>query len=214
MEKRKKSLLIGLCLGDGHLSTNSGTALLIEHGHKQLFYLEYKAKLIAKLLNCKDLNIYHRKNKNTFSLSKGHRYFRIIHKWLYYDKKKIFTKKILNHLTSEAIALWWMDDGTMSTDYRKSTGKITARKFVLSTFCSSEEADNIIEMFKTKWNINFYKLKRTMKDNSIKYCIQCRTKEGIKFSNLIRPYILKGFEYKILPIQEQEASYKQDEDIV
>jgi hypothetical protein len=55
---------------------------------------------------------------------------------LYYDKKKIFTKKILNHLTSEAIALWWMDDGTMSTDYRKSTGKITSRKFVLATFCS------------------------------------------------------------------------------
>ena len=102
----------------------------------------------------------------------------------------------------------------MSTDYRKSTGKITSRKFVLATFCSDQEADNIIEMFKTKWDINFYKLKRTMKDNSIKYCIQCRTKEGRKFSNLIRPYILKDFEYKILPIQEQETSYKQDEDIV
>ena len=107
-----------------------------------------------------------------------------------------------------------MDDGTMSTDYRKSTGKITARKFVLCTFCSSEEADNIIEMFKIKWDINFYKLKRTMKDGSIKYCIQCRTKEGRKLSNLIRQYILKDFEYKILPIQEQEASLKKDEDIV
>ena len=214
MEKNKKSLLIGLCLGDGHLSTNSGVTLQIEHGHKQLFYLEYKARLIAKLLNCKELNIYHRKILNTFSISKGHRYFRIIHKWLYYNKKKIFSRKILNHLTPQAIAIWWMDDGTMSTDYRKSTGKITARKFVLCTFCSSEEADNIIEMFKIKWDINFYKLKRTMKDGSIKYCIQCRTKEGRKLSNLIRQYILKDFEYKILPIQEQEASYLQDEDIV
>ena len=99
MEKNKKSLLIGLCLGDGHLSTNSGVTLQIEHGHKQLFYLEYKARLIAKLLNCKEPNIYHREILNTFLISKGHRYFRIIHKWLYYNKKKIFSKKILNHLT-------------------------------------------------------------------------------------------------------------------
>ena len=208
MEKLKKSLLIGLCLGDGHLNARSGVHLEIEHGHKQLFYLKYKAELIAKLLNCKELNVYHREKINTFSISKGHRYFRIIHKMLYFDRKKVFTKKILNQLTLEAIAIWWMDDGTIGTDYRKSTGRITSRKFVLCTFCSAEEADDIIDMFKSRWDINFYKLKKTLKDGSIKYCIQCRTREGRKFSNLIRPYILKGFEYKILPIQEQEASFK------
>ena len=42
MDKRKKSLLIGLVLGDGHLNATSGVALEIMHGAKQKFYLDYK----------------------------------------------------------------------------------------------------------------------------------------------------------------------------
>ena len=41
MDKRTKSLLIGLALGDGHLNPNSGVAIEIEHGEKQKFYLDY-----------------------------------------------------------------------------------------------------------------------------------------------------------------------------
>lgn len=51
MDKRTKSLLIGLVLGDGHLNPRHGVALEIEHGEKQKKYLEYKASLISKLLN-------------------------------------------------------------------------------------------------------------------------------------------------------------------
>lgn len=76
--KRKKALLIGLVLGDGHLNTRSGVCLEIEHSSKQLFYLEYKRKLISQLLNCQLPNIYHNKTKNTYKISKGHRLFRIL----------------------------------------------------------------------------------------------------------------------------------------
>ena len=77
--KRKKALLIALVLGDGHLNTNSGCALEITHGEKQLFYLEYKRQLISELLNCNKPNIYHRVSNNTYKISKGHRLFRILH---------------------------------------------------------------------------------------------------------------------------------------
>lgn len=80
MDKRTKSLLIGLALGDGHLNPNSGVALEIEHGEKQKFYLDYKKRLLSDLLNTTEPNIYHNKNKNTFKISKGHRYFKIIRK--------------------------------------------------------------------------------------------------------------------------------------
>ena len=49
MDKRTKSLLIGLTLGDGHLNPNSGVALEIEHGEKQKFYLDYKKRLLSDL---------------------------------------------------------------------------------------------------------------------------------------------------------------------
>ena len=80
MDKRTKSLLIGLVLGDGHLNPRHGVALEIEHGEKQKKYLEYKASLISKLINCPIPNIYHNKKKNTFKISKGHRYFKILKK--------------------------------------------------------------------------------------------------------------------------------------
>lgn len=80
MDKRKKSVLIGLILGDGYLNPNSGVALEIVHGSDQKFYLEYKAKLLAKLLHCKEPKIYHRVSNDTYKISKGHRYFRILRK--------------------------------------------------------------------------------------------------------------------------------------
>ena len=80
MDKRTKSLLIGLTLGDGHLNPKHGVSLEIEHGEKQKFYLDYKRKLISELLNTNEPNVYHNKKKNTFKISKGHRYFRVLRK--------------------------------------------------------------------------------------------------------------------------------------
>ncbi len=106
MDKRKKAVLIGLVLGDGHLNANSGVSLEIEHGACQKSYIEYKAKLIAELLNCPAPKLYYRKSKDTYKISKGHRYFRILRNWIYKDRKKRFTRKLLNYLTPEAIAIW------------------------------------------------------------------------------------------------------------
>lgn len=202
MDKRKKSVLIGLILGDGYLNPNSGVALEIVHGSDQKFYLEYKAKLLAKLLHCKEPKIYHRVSNDTYKISKGHRYFRILRKWIYKHKEKRFSKKILKYLTPEAIALWWMDDGTHSIDIRKSTGKITAHAFKLYTFTNEEDTQNIIDFFKEIYDIKFYPLKHRLKSGEIRYYLQCRTKEGRKLSDLLRPYILPEFSYKIMKPNE------------
>lgn len=105
MDKRTKSLLIGLVLGDGHLNPRSGVTLEIEHRASQLTYLLYKKKLLEELLHCKPINVYYNKKKNTYKISKGHRYFRIIRQWLYKNNIKVFNYKILKYLTPEAIAL-------------------------------------------------------------------------------------------------------------
>lgn len=198
MDKRKKSLLIGLVLGDGHLNTNSGIALEIMHCEKQKFYLEYKQKLIAKLLNCKLPKIYYRKATNCYKISKGHSYFKILRKWIYNGSEKRFSKKILKYLNPESIALWWMDDGSHGIDINKTTGKIRSHSFHFYTYTNEEDTQNIIDFFVENYNIKFYPIKRKMKDGSNKYYLKCRTKEGRKFSDLIRPYILPEFEYKIM----------------
>ena len=94
MERRKKALLIGLVLGDGHINKRDN-CIQITHSIKQKSYIDYKCKLIAKLLNCKEPNLYHRKDANhdEFTLTKGSRYFRILRKWIYKDGEKRFSKK-------------------------------------------------------------------------------------------------------------------------
>lgn len=193
MERTKKAILIGLVLGDGHITPNGD--LNITHSIKQKDYIEYKASLIEKLLSCKKLNLYHRVDDkhDEFSLHKTHKYFKILRKWIYKNDIKTFSKKILDLLTPEAIALWWMDDGSHGIDRNKETGKITAHSFHLYTYTTLEETENIINMFKNKFDINFYKIKHTSKKTGIvDYYLKCRTKEGRKLSNLIRPYILES----------------------
>lgn len=52
------------------------------------------------------------------------------------------------------------------------------------------------------YNIKFYPINCKLKDGKICQYLQCKTKEGRKFSDLIRPYILPEFEYKILKVGE------------
>lgn len=198
MDKLKKSYLIGLILGDGYLNPNSGVSLEIVHGHLQKSYIEWKANLIGKIFNCNPPKLYYRKSTNCWKLSKGHRYFKILRRWIYQNKKKHFSKKILSYLTPESIAIWWMDDGSHSIDHNKKTGRIAAHNFNLYTMTNEEDTQNIISFFKEKHNIIFYPIKRKLKDGTIVYYIKCRTKMGREFCKLIRPYVLPEFYYKLI----------------
>lgn len=199
MEKRKKALLIALCLGDGHINKRDN-CLQITHSIKQKSYIDYKCELISQLLNCKKPNLYHRKDEkhDEFVLTKGSRFFRYIRKMLYVNGEKRFSRNILKYITPEALAIWFMDDGSHGIDRNKTTGNISAHSFKLYTFTNLEDTENIIAMLKEKFGINMYKIKKKMKDGSIKYYLQCRTKEGRKLSDLLRPYILDDLKYKIL----------------
>ena len=195
MEKRKKALLVGMAIGDGHLNSNSGVALEISHSGKQLKYLEHKRDILHSLLGGKRPRIHKRKNRNEYKISKGHRYFRYIKKLLYPNGKKTYTRKMLDYLTPEAIAIWWMDDGSLGKEK-------TALSYHFYTYTSKEEAQIIIDYFKETWNINFYMIRRQLKC-CVAYYLKCRTKEGRKFSILIKDFVIPSMRYKIDIGQEQ-----------
>lgn len=95
-----------------------------------------------------------------------------------------------------------MDDGSHSVDRHKVTGKIRSHSFHWYTMTDISNTQNIIDYFKDTFDIKFYPIRHTLKSGEVVYYLQCRTKEGRKFSNLLRPYILPEFQYKIMKIGE------------
>lgn len=192
--RQKKSILIACVLGDGHLK-KSTSSLSISHCEKQLEYLLYKKELIEKILQCKSIKVYNVKpnvyNTVCYSFEKGHKYFRILRKWIYKNNVKTYSKHILSYLDAQGIAIWYMDDGTLST--KKRNGKIHAYELFISTSLSLEENQQIVEYFKDNWNIIF-----TVVKNRGRYRLRMGTKEIRKFMNIVRSFIVPCMQYKLL----------------
>lgn len=199
--RRKRGLIIGSILGDGFIykRTSKQTDYIrytmgITHSEKQLEYLKWKHQLLSNCFQTPMGKIYsYTRGKYTlFETRKVDKYLRIIYKWMYKNSNKTYTKQILQYLTPEAIAIWYMDDGSCYYKKDSKTGRIKSIEVVISTYCSLEEAKRIIEYFMSTYNIQ-WKLKK----NKGLYCIRMSKKESVKFFDLIKPYIHCSMMYKI-----------------
>lgn len=224
MQDRKKSLLIALCIGDGHLRLNPKAKkrrtgqLSLLHSKEQEQYLEWKIELLHSLLGGNKPKKIERKTYNNktckwyqrVEASRTHRYFAVIHKWLYPNGKKTITRKLLDKLTPEGVAIWFMDDGNLRVNRAKSDrynskpkGKISSIQVNLATYVTKEEADVIYSFFKEVWDVE---MKVTFNNRSGKYFHYMNTKEGTKFLTKLSNYIIPSMLYKILPPQERPVS--------
>lgn len=191
MQKTKynKGLLIALIIGDGYLRPDS--QLAIEHSAKQFEYVLYKKELVEKILGCVPINLRKRSrlDKRTnkiytgYSFVKGHRYFHILRRFIYPNNKKTLSKAVLNFLTPQGLAIWYMDDGFLN--YKLAS---------LATYCSEEEADIIINFFKEKFDLDIRKYWH--KGNSA-YYHAFDVPSSNKFFDLIYEFIIPSMKYKI-----------------
>lgn len=189
--KDQKGLLIAMAIGDGYIRQNRPTHLCIIHSEKQREYIEYKASIIQDITGS-NVNIHSFDNSgyNGCRLEKSIEYMRFVRKWLYVDRKKYITRRILNKLTRQGIAIWYMDDGSLSK--KKRNGKIHAYDLSISTYCSEKEIDEIIQYFSEVWDVLF-----TKKGNKGKFSIRCGTIQARKFISIIEEFIIPSMRYKI-----------------
>lgn len=206
----QRSILIGMLLGDGciklkrHKKDNSTISIyaeyVIAHGPNQLQYLEHKRKKLHSIIGGKELkisegftNLSNGKRYNTYRISRCHKYFRLLHRWAYTNAgKKYFSRNLLDKLSPEGVAYWYMDDGGVSKNV--NNGKITSVECRLFTYCSEIEADTIIQYFKEVYNIQWKK--RFYRTNG-SWLLACNTKESKKFETLIKPYVIDSMKYKL-----------------
>lgn len=189
MNRQEKNTLLAISLGDGYIRKDGSLQLL--HSYKQIDYLVYKVNLISKILN-KSIKI----SKFDNSGYPGCRayiydkYFRVLRKFLYKDSIKTINKSVLNRLSPELIAIWFMDDGNMTL--HKRNNKIHSREIYLNTYCTEKEAKIIQEFFLNKYDIFF-----RVAPSKGKFRMVCNTKNAKKFVSLVEPFIIDSMRYKI-----------------
>lgn len=197
LSKEVKDFIIGTVFGDGHLSLPAKNARLqLTHGDPQKFYIEHKAEILKDICpqGVKTKFIYDkRNNKNYLShtiCTYVNEYLTELHSIFYPQGKKYITPKALNLLTSEAIAYWYMDDGGLGK-YRFPNGRV-AIDLYLNTYMSNQEHNSIINYFKHTYDIEF-----KINKNHGMYRLRIGKLQAPKFIEIVKPYILPGFEYKI-----------------
>lgn len=201
VNKESRNLLIAMLLGDGTISNNF--VFKIAHCEEQKDYLAWKVKQlnnhgirnsgIKSYIKTRGFNIgvpvyYTQLNILPF--------IKVLRRVFYKEKKILGNRKMLNRLNALGLAIWYMDDGHINIRKSKD-GKVHGFYIKISTCEPKEEVQTIIDYFKEVWDINFYMFHEGRKENSYSLC--CGTKEGLKFIELVKPYVdqVPSMRYKI-----------------
>ena len=219
LTERDKSILIGLLLGDGYIDDKG--RIYVEHGEKQKEYCIYKAKLLHSVCGGRDIKVHEYvrnhsilKNKKqfkestftTYSFKKQSQSFIPIRQLLYdTNRKKYISEEILPYLTTEAIALWWMDDGCLTKKYTYQNGekKHCGYMLRLCTYLPKEQNEIIQKFFKEKYQMEWNIVKADGAKDDSQWMLRCGSIEGRKFLNIVRDYIIKNvpsLSYKVINI--------------
>lgn len=188
INKESRNLLIGLLLGDGTISNNY--VFKLSHCEQQRDYLEWKIKLLGNngirtngvkeyISTCG----YNSSKKVLYTQLSIIPFIKVLRRVFYRPKKILGNRKLLNRLSAQEIAIWYMDDGCINI--RKSKNKINGFYIRIATCLPEKELQVIIDYFKEVWNISFYKIS----EGKGTYSLCCGTKEGIKFINIVKPYV-------------------------
>lgn len=199
--KESRNLLIAMLIGDGTISNNF--VFKIAHCEQQKDYLEWKIKQLNSMgIRNNGIKSYIKtRGYNTgvpvyYTQLNIVPFIKVLRRVFYKNKKIIGNRKLLNRLDARGIAIWYMDDGYINIRKSKE-GKVHGFYIRISTCEPKQEVQTIIDYFKEVWNIKFYMFHEGHKQDSYSLC--CGTKEGIKFIDIVKPYILQvpSLTYKI-----------------
>ena len=84
-----------------------------------------------------------------------------------------------------------MDDGSIIPNNRYPDGSVRSCRTNLHTCTTREQAESICSYFQNRWDIKF-----TPFNEKGNWSVRCFHKEGKKFHELIRPFIVPSMEYK------------------
>lgn len=191
--KESRNLLIALLLGDGTICSNN--VFKLAHAEQQKDYLEWKIKQLndAGIRN-NGLKTYVKTCGYNIGVNVYYTqlniipFIKVLRRIFYKPKKVLGNRKLLNRLDARGIAIWYMDDGHINIRKDKD-GRPMGFYIKISTCLPKDELQVIIDYFKEVWDVSFYMFHECKKEDSFSLC--CGTKEGLKFINIIKKYVLQ-----------------------
>lgn len=191
--KESRNLLIALLLGDGTICINN--VFKLAHAEQQKDYLEWKIKQLndAGIRN-NGLKTYVKTCGYNIGVNVYYTqlniipFIKVLRRIFYKPKKVLGNRKLLNRLDARGIAIWYMDDGHINIRKDKD-GRPMGFYIKISTCLPKDELQVIIDYFKEVWDVSFYMFHEGKKEDSFSLC--CGTKEGLKFINIIKKYVLQ-----------------------
>lgn len=192
----QRELLVGTLLGDAHLeSQNSGRTyrLKIEHSFKQKEYVEWLATHFQEWLLTPAHDRMHtsmirgeQKTHQKFLFNTvGSSAFRFYAQQFYRNRRKIVPSRIARMLAPRALAVWYMDDGSIKSRHHRSA-------FLNTQGFDDVSIDRLQDaLFKT------YGIKTTIRKQRDGKQIYLISETAEMFFTLIKPYIIPAMEYKI-----------------
>lgn len=204
MNRTDRGILYGMVFGDGNLHKTQGSvtyALTIGHGPKQIEYLEYKASLVHSIFGGKKpvVNSYNSLNKTmnkvytNFQFRDTNNYYNQMHRNVYGTGSKRYTRKTLDYLTDQGLALWFMDDGS-GVVCRNKRGNLCGCMIRISTYCSREDALIIQKWFQDKYNLSCV---FDVDPRNNLYSIRFKTQDSKTFASIVEKYLLPSMRYKV-----------------
>jgi len=176
--------IYGTLLGDGHLEKLAhGSRYKQVHSYNQNAYVDFKYNIVKDFVTAPPKimkNCGHGNSSYCFN-TVSNTLFDDIYSLTYINKRKCVTREWLDKLTPFSLAVWYMDDGSLSHN----------RRVTLATCSfSGDEVDLILDYFKSKYGIEF-----TYEHNGI---ISCNTANSKRFLDLVSSYVIPSMKYKTL----------------
>lgn len=185
---KQKSIVYGTLLGDGYI--NSDNYLAITHGEKQLDYINWLGEMLKPYVIGIDKR--HPSKNSIYSQKPTYTIKTIAHPWIveirklcYPNGKKVISKEWLNKIDELALAVWFMDDGSLNKRYGTMV-------FCTMSF-SYDEHLLIQKWFFDKWGIETKIEKR--RNNT--YVIRINASKAHLLRKIISPHVPSCMKYKV-----------------
>ncbi|WP_456327754.1 hypothetical protein [Archaeoglobus sp.] len=194
LNKKQKAILIGSLLGDGYLHKNryGSVSLEIKQEKRHYDYVEWLWQALENLCNHRPQQ--RKDNLQWRLLTRYSKTLLPLYDLFYYHKKKVIASDIRKYLKDPiSLAVWYMDDGSL--DWRIHNHFA----YYLATNCFSLKGQRYLqETLKKNFGVKSSIHKTTIRGN-LQYKLYIGKQGRKKFQELIQPYIVKCFYYKLPP---------------